>query len=92
MNLKPPTRKDSKMEKESRVDWEKEAEATVTCLDCEGAGWTIGLKNGLRGEPEQEQVQCPKCYQGRIASYGDELIPRIAKALSAAFEKGREAR
>ena len=49
------------------------------CKECEGAGWTIGLKNGLRGEPEQEQIQCPNCYQGSIClpDREDELAQKI---------------
>lgn len=58
------------------------------CKECGGAGWTVGLKNGLRGEPEQEQIQCPNCYQGFICLPDRE--DELAKAIHAQMTGGKK--
>lgn len=75
---------------ELRRKCEDEAREILKCKVCEGHGWTVGSALGQNGEPAQTRVQCDKCYQGQIASYGDDLIKAITEALAQASREGYE--
>ena len=68
---------------EARVDWEKEAREIYNCKQCNGTGSYVGSTMGNDGEEEPVEVQCD-CYS--------QILYQITSALSAAYEKGREAR
>jgi hypothetical protein len=73
---------------EARVDWEKEAREIVEKLKKK-----LHEKDSECESNKDEYWGCLSCAFDGEFNYGVEAtIPLIAKALSAAFEKGREAR